>query len=84
MLRLLNIKEFFVEQNFIANYSDQPANSSLVNIRKKQLQLKELIKQDNEITNDNQHGGSGTIKGLRAKDDLNRRSPLSTRMTRKR
>lgn len=86
LLRLLDIQEFFAHQWLMAYPNDHQKLSDLINIRKQQLSLKELIK-DKDDDSGTGGGGGGTIKGLRAKDDPNIRnanaSPFSKRMTRR-
>lgn len=90
LLRLLDIQEFFAHQWLMAYPNDHQKLSDLINIRKQQLSLKELIKDkddDSGTGGNGGGGGGGTIKGLRAKDDPNIRnanaSPFSKRMTRR-
>ncbi len=74
LLRLLDIQEFFTHQWLISNPNDNKKLSELINIRKKQLYLKELIIKEDDEFEGSAGGGRGTIKGLRAKDDPNIRN----------
>jgi hypothetical protein len=84
MLRLLDIQEFFANQWMGAFSNDyKKISEQLKNIKKQQLSLRELSKEDKDGEGSSGGGGRGTIKGLRAKDDPNKRNPFSTRMSRK-
>lgn len=81
--RLSEIEGFFVKQYLEVCPYDHKKLCELVSIKKRQLSLKELIEKEDDEDGGNAGGGRGTMKGLRAKDDPNRRSPFSTKMTRK-
>ena len=80
MLRLLNIQEFFTHQSLMNYPNDHQKISELINIKKRQLSLQEIIKtqdilnmldEKEEESGDNEGGGGGgsTIRGLRGKND---------------
>ena len=83
MLRLLDIQEFFTNQWLGSFPNDYQKLSELMNIKKQQLSLRELGDKESKDGEGSSSGGRGTIKGLRAKDDPNKRNPFSTRMGRK-
>lgn len=86
MLRLLNIQEFFTHQSLMNHPNDHQKISELINIKKNQLSLQEIIK-NQEILNildkkeesgGNEGGGGGsTIRGLRGKNDQKFKSPTA-------
>ena len=82
-LRLLDIQEFFTSQWLMSFPNDYQKLSELMNIRKQQISLKELVKDDDEDGSGQAGGGGrGTVRGFRAKDDPSRngRKPFSTKM----
>ena len=85
MLRLLDIQEFFTNQWLGAFPNDYQKLSELMNIKKQQLSLKELSDKEDKDGDGSggSGGGRGTIKGLRAKDDPNKRNPFSKKMGRR-
>ena len=85
-LRLFNVIELLTQQWLGTFPNDYKQLSELVNIKKQKLSLQALIEQQSngETEGDgSQSGGRGSLKGLRAKDDPNKRNPFSKRMTRK-
>lgn len=84
-LRLLNATELLTQQWLGTFPNDYKQLAELVNIKKQKLSLQQLATkhEDEEGSNGGQGSGRGTLKGLRAKDDPNKRSPFSKRMTRK-
>lgn len=76
LLRLLNIQEFFTHQWLMMYPNDNQKISELVNIKKRQLSLQELIMQQaiDKEGEDSSGGGGGTIRGFRAKNDKNLRN----------
>ena len=83
MLRLLDIQEFFTNQWLGSFPHDHQKLAELINRKKQQLSLKELAKKEDEEGDGSAGGGRGTMKGLRAKDDPNKRNPFSTKMTKR-
>lgn len=87
MLRLLNIQEFFTHQSLMNYPNDHQKISELVNIKKHQLSLQEIIKNQDilnmldkkeEESGGNEGGGGGsTIRGLRGKNDKRFKSPTT-------
>ncbi len=89
MLRLLNIQEFFAHQSLMNYPNDHQKISELINIKKRQLSLQEIIKtqdilnmldENEEESGGNESGGGGsTIKGLRGKNDKRFKNPTVKR-----
>lgn len=77
ILRLLNIQEFYAHQ-YLNNFpNDHQKISELINIKKWQLSLQEMLKSQEEFNmvdkgeggDESGGGGGGTIRGLRGKND---------------
>ena len=77
LLRFLNIQEFFAHQWLMSYPNDRQKFNDLIQIRQKQISLKNLVLQQEEEEG-SAGGGRGTIKGLRAKDDPNFRNTKDT------
>lgn len=82
-LRLLNATEFLTQQWLGTFPNDYKQLAELVSIKKQKLSLQQLAAQHEEDSSGGTGSGRGTLKGLRAKDDPNKRSPFSRKMTRK-
>ncbi len=79
LLRFLNIQEFFAHQWLMSYPNDRQKFNDLIQIRQKQMSLKNLVLQQEEDEGSADGGGGrGTIKGLRAKDDPNFRNTKDT------
>jgi hypothetical protein len=73
LLRLLDIQEFFTHQWLMMYPNDHQKLAELVNIRKKQVSLRDVMDKQLAEEGEGGGGGGGTIKGFRAKDDPARR-----------
>lgn len=81
-LRLLNATATLTEQWLGTFPNDYKQLAELVSIKKQKLSLQQLVEQEEE-SEGGTGGGRGTLKGLRAKDDPNKRNPFSKKMTRR-
>jgi len=81
-LRLLDVTATLTEQWLGTFPNDYKQLAELVSIKKQKLSLQQLCEQEEEAEGST-GGGRGTLKGLRAKDDPNKRNPFSKKMTRR-
>lgn len=81
-LRLLDVTATLTEQWLGTFPNDYKQLAELVSIKKQKLSLQQLVEEEEEGEG-GKGGGRGTLKGLRAKDDPNKRNPFSKKMTRR-